>query len=126
MAIELLNQLPQQTSTGEGLSITSRALWDGVLVSAAGEISFDAADVFDAALTIAASDRPALLVIDLSAVTFISSTAMCKLIKAQRRAIRFGGRIAVVAPPSRVREVLETARINTLVDLFATLDEAVA
>ena len=76
-------------------------------------------------LTTAVADRPFVVVLDLTAVTFFGSAALRCLLDSQLRATVAGVRLAVVGSPIVVR-VLELTGTVPLLDVHATLRSAVA
>jgi anti-anti-sigma factor len=74
-----------------------------------------------AALT---GQRHALL--DLSGVVFVSSMGVRLLITAAKTMKARQRRLLMVVPPGPVREMLETAAIDTLIPMFPARDEALA
>jgi anti-sigma B factor antagonist len=65
------------------------------------------------------------LVIELGECTFIDSSALRALVRAQKRVTRAGGELALVAPSQPARRVLEIATLDRFVPVFGTLGEAV-
>jgi anti-sigma B factor antagonist len=67
----------------------------------------------------------ALLVVDLSGCTFLDSSALRALVRAQRRGAEKGGRLVLVAPSQPARRVIEMATLDRFVPVWETLEEAV-
>jgi anti-anti-sigma factor len=84
----------------------------------AGEIdTANASPCFDAVT--AHLDGAAVVVVDLSAVTFIDSMCLAQLVKlARTQAVR------LVAPPGQPRQVLEITALDKVFDLFDTVSAA--
>ncbi len=64
------------------------------------------------------------LVLDLSEVSFLDSSGVGVILGRYRRTRESGGRMALVAPPERLRPVLELAGILQLVPAAASVGEA--
>lgn len=71
-----------------------------------------------------AAGRSAL--VDLSGVEFVSSMGVRLLITAAKTMKARQQRLLLVVPPGLVREMLETAAIDTLIPMFPQRDEALA
>jgi anti-sigma B factor antagonist len=71
-----------------------------------------------------AAKNPALLLIDLSAVSFIDSWALHVVLRAVRGRQAGGGAAGLVRPSGPVRRVLELTGAGTLVPVFSSLAEA--
>ena len=64
------------------------------------------------------------VVIELADCTFIDSSALRALVRAQKRIAQEGGSLAIVAPSQPARRVLEVASLDRFVPVFGTLAEA--
>ncbi len=104
------------------LSFERRA--DVIVLKPVGRIDHEAAATFNAALAPylenckTGGDR---LLFDLSALDYISSAGLRVLMVATKRTKPVGGEIAVAAPHSVVREVLEITRFNLVFPVYATV-----
>jgi anti-sigma B factor antagonist len=99
----------------------------GVLVvSISGEIDLAAAPAVRACLHEAIGAGASRLVIDLSAVSFLDSSALAAILAARMRLADAGHMAVVVSPGSYVRLVLEIAGMPACLDLFDTRDAAIA
>jgi anti-sigma B factor antagonist len=94
-----------------------------VVVIAGGEVDMHSSVGLDRALKTATLFSPCVIV-DLSAVTFVDSTALGVLIGARRRAQSEGGRVILVHPPSLVRRLLAGTQLQQSFAVFETLDDA--
>jgi anti-sigma B factor antagonist len=110
-----MSESPLQLSTEEA---------DGVsVIRVSGDLDLSTVDVFDAELEHAlVAER---LVIELGDCTFIDSSALRALVRAQKAVTRAGGELALVAPSQPARRVLEIATLDRFVPVFGTLGEAV-
>jgi anti-sigma B factor antagonist len=93
------------------------------VIHVSGDLDLSTIGVFDAELEAAlASER---LVIELGDCTFIDSSALRALVRAQKLVTRAGGELALVAPSQPARRVLEIATLDRFVPVFGSLGEAV-
>ncbi len=90
-----------------------------------GELDSYTAPAFLDPLDAALADRPVVVVLDLTAVTFFASAALRGLLDAQLRAAVAGVRLAVVASQVVFR-VLELTGTLALLDVHPTVRSAVA
>lgn len=67
---------------------------------------------------------PPLLVVDLSRLTFMDSWALRTILAAARELRLAGGTLALAGPSQGVRRVLELSGADTLVDVYASVQEA--
>ena len=77
-------------------------------------------DVLDAEVAAA----PLLLVVDLSRLTFMDSWAMHTILVAARSLRGAGGTLTLAGPSGEVRRVLELSGADTLVGVYASVQEA--
>lgn len=110
----------QQT---EEFSVVSTPL-DGVTVlTLAGEMDMDTSALVHQALE--AVEAPgARVVIDLRRVSFIDSSGINVFIAGHRALAEGGGRLRLAGPAESVSRTLEIVGIDTLIDIFPTLGEA--
>lgn len=65
------------------------------------------------------------IVLDLSAVDYMSSAGLRELVAALKKAKRAMGDVRIAQPSDRVREVLEMAGLDTIFQIFPSQLEAV-
>ena len=96
------------------------------VIRAGGYVDFDVAPQLKRRIIqrIDAGDR--LIVIDLSDVGFIDSTAIGVLVGALKRLRETGGMLAVVCADDNVRGIFEVVGLDNLIPLHNSLDSAVA
>jgi anti-sigma B factor antagonist len=92
-----------------------------VLVKAAGELDLHTCSEFQRVLAAARDRRPAQLVVDLSEVTFIDSTALGVLVVLQRGMQR---PLDVVVTQPHLRRILVVTGLDMVFTLHASLEEA--
>ncbi|MFE5141335.1 STAS domain-containing protein [Streptomyces fagopyri] len=90
-----------------------------------GEIDHDNAEQLRQSLRVDA-DGPARFVLELSAVTFMDSTAISVLIVANNAAEEASGWIRLAAMSEPVQRVVEIVRLDTVLTCYPTLCQALA
>jgi anti-anti-sigma factor len=98
------------------LRVTANRTGDAVVLAAAGELDLLSAPLLTDAIATALADAPALLVVDLSEVSFLASIGITVLVEA-RRSAGPGTRFRVVAPEGGV--VHRTLGLTGLHDALA-------
>lgn len=97
------------------LSLEAKELNPCTLVTATGRIDSTTASEFDTELK-----KYKKIALNLSAVTYMSSAGLRALVSAKKN-----GELRIVAPSSRVSEVLELAGLNSLFEQFESNEDAV-
>jgi anti-sigma B factor antagonist len=98
---------------------------DTVVLRASGEIDMLTAPQLEECVTSTLHDRPAMLVIDLTRVEFLSSAGIAALIAAQQQAGEHT-RLCVVATGHVTFRPLELTGIDKELTIYSTLDHALA
>ena len=98
---------------------------DGCIVRLAGELDLYNAPKVREALIEAAADGPQRVIVDLSEVEFIDSTALGVLIEARTRLPNRNG-FVLAAPRLETRRALEISGLDRHFAVHDTLDEALA
>jgi anti-sigma B factor antagonist len=105
----------------------SRSLLDKstALVTVVGEIDFETAPRFDQSLSEAVEDESTHgIVVDLSAVSFLDSSALNALIRCfERQKLRMEG-LCLVARDSRVTTLLEVTRLDRVLRVVPDREQA--
>ncbi|MRH89616.1 anti-sigma factor antagonist [Nocardia sp. SYP-A9097] len=105
------------------LVVRTRSAESAVILSAAGEVDIVSAPTLSAAVGAALATDSAVLVVDLSGVGFFGSAGLSVLVEALES---IGGRrLKVVASP-QVRRPIEVTGLDDLLDVYGTLEEALA
>ena len=94
------------------------------VVRVIGDLDLSTVPSFDSELE--QSLRGDHVVIELADCTFIDSSALRALVRAQKRIAQEGGSLAIVAPSQPARRVLEVASLDRFVPVFGTLAEALS
>jgi anti-sigma B factor antagonist len=97
---------------------------DVAVVQASGELDIHTSHEFRGYLVGAVEEGVALVVVDLSGVTFIDSSALGALVGGARRSAELGNRLAIVCPPGSVARVLEITGLDRPFTIYATREEA--
>jgi anti-anti-sigma factor len=66
------------------------------------------------------------IMIDASGVDYIDSTGVGGLVRLQRQLGELGGGLAIVAPPSSVRQILELMKLASFLPMYPDESRAVA
>jgi anti-sigma B factor antagonist len=105
-------------------AISQREL-DGAakVLTVAGELDLSSAPSLKWSLTDVLDGGCSQLVLDLSLVTFIDSTALGVLVGVQMR-LTVGTRLAIVCANAKVLEILELTGLVGTFELFSTLEQA--
>ena len=112
-------------SEGQGLDVSVRRNDDGSLavVAVAGALDISSASVLDTALDAEIERAPATLVVDLTAVTVLSSPGIAVLLRAHRGAGPV--RLCLVVDSDHVHRPLDLLGITEVIPMFRTLEDAV-
>ena len=106
-------ELSLSTEISEGLAV----------VHVTGDFDLSNVEIFEAELQPLLSAD--LVVIELAACTFLDSSALQTLVRAQRRVAEAGGRLVLVAPSQPAKRVLDIATLDRVIPVAATLADAV-
>lgn len=98
---------------------------EGVVLTVGGALDLALAPTLRRTVERAARLRPRLIVIDLTAVTFLASSGMAELVRA-RRQLRGEVGVRVVATGRLVLRPLQLTRLTDELDIHATLADALA
>lgn len=111
------------------MEITSRVYGDMIVVAPTDRVDHATAADFERVvvpLLDAATGPRAGLVFDLDRVTYISSVGLRVLMIASKALRARGARVAVAAMQPMVAEILEICRFGAVVEIFTTVDAALA
>jgi anti-sigma B factor antagonist len=109
------------------ISVTTLTAADGAcrVMRLAGQADLTATALRDA-LTAEIAASPRLLLIDMTALTFIDSGAMQMIISAYRILWAQGLPLALVHPAPSVARMLDLLGVDRLIPVYRTVDEGVA
>jgi anti-sigma B factor antagonist len=95
------------------------------VVTLEGEVDLYTAPEFKEALLRGIDDGARHVIVDLSAVTFVDSTALGVLVGGGKRLLNSGA-LLIVCSDARIRRILEIAGLAGVFAVHLTLDEALA
>ncbi len=100
-------------------------LGDGVRkIDLAGRLDLEGANAIDLRFTTLTTIGRTFTVVDLSGVEFIASIGIATLVRNARTAKLHGGNLVLLSPQPNVAQVLTSMKIDQLLPVCATLDEA--
>ena len=105
--------------------IESLALDRCVVLSVRGDVDIATAPELRARL-LDAVHAYVTVVVDLGEVGFMDSTGLGVLVACRNRATTLGHKLAIARPQRIVRNALRLVQVDTVIDVFDTLDEALA
>ena len=96
------------------------------LVGLVGEADVTNSDSLRDVLDAEVAKEPRTLIIDLSGLRFMDSSALHVILRANRAMDRLGGVLALAGPREPVAKMLRLTAADQLVPVYATVDEASA
>jgi len=100
---------------------------DAVVMSVSGEIDLhNSPELRTELLDLLNRQRPRRLIVDLSKVPYIDSSALAVLVEALKRMLKVGGKVCLVALQPRVKGLLEIARLASIFVICDTVPDALA
>ena len=100
------------------------AIEDGHLIAVSGEMDLAATPELSTVLLMAATSPGSLVVLDLSGVEFVDSTALGTLLKAGAEIEAAGKRLRIVCAGGPVRRLLEMTNLTNRFKLCPSRDDA--
>jgi len=94
------------------------------LVTITGEADVTNRDDLRRVLDEELAQPPSTLILDLSGLRFMDSSALHVILQANRTLDRLGGMMALVAPQDAVAKMLRLTTADRLIPVFATVSEA--
>lgn len=114
-----------QLNTGTDLVPNATQDGDAVNVAVRGEIDLhNSPELRTALLDILTKAKPRRLVINLSQVSYMDSSAIAVLVETLQKLRKQGGKIWLTALQPRVRQLLEIARLDTIFGIADSDEEA--
>ena len=110
------------------VGVTAREADGGpyTLVQITGEADVTNADELRRLLDEEVSRRPRTLIIDLSGLRFMDSSALHELLRVNRALDRQGGALALVSPQAAVAKILRLTTADRLIPVFDSVAAAAA
>ena len=96
------------------------------LVELVGEADVTNSDALREVLDAEVAKEPRTLIIDLSGLRFMDSSALHVILRANRAMDRQGGVVALAGPRDPVAKMLRLTAADQLIPVFPTVSEAVA
>jgi anti-sigma B factor antagonist len=96
------------------------------VLSVSGEIDISTAPRLLEALADLDGSARETLVLDLTAVSFLDSSALGALVGTQKEIAAAGGRLTVVCSDPKVLRIFTITRLTEVIDVVSSLDDAVA
>jgi len=96
------------------------------MVALVGEVDATNSDELNDLLDSVARERPALLLIDMSGLSFMDSTGLRMLLRASRVLDQQGGVLGLVSPQAAVTRVLQLTKADQLIPIYDSVDGALA
>jgi anti-sigma B factor antagonist len=96
----------------------------GLVVNVQGQVDLYAAPDLKARLLDALERADGRIVVDVTASTFLDSTAVSTLLSAHRRAQRRGGRVVLVNTSDEIARTLSITGLDAILDVVETVDQA--
>ena len=91
-----------------------------------GEIDLHVSPRISAALGAMIDQKPARLVVDLSAVSYIDSSGLAVLIEGMQNVEAYGGKFVLAGLQENVRPIFEIARLDQVFMIFPHVDAALS
>ena len=112
---------------GQQFAVALERSDDGVaVVVLSGEVDLYTAPRFKEVLFQAIDEGGSLVVVDLSGVSFIDSTALGVLVSGGRRLEQTAGALAIGCPDEKIRRILEITGLDTVFGIYPSRGEALA
>jgi anti-sigma B factor antagonist len=94
------------------------------ILKLSGEIDLQYSPALRSILQEKANNRCPILLVDFTGVKYIDSSGLATLIEYCRDARPFEGKLALFGLSSRVRTIFDLVRLNEILSIYPTLDDA--
>lgn len=111
---------PARTALNCSVTTTPR----GTVVHINGDAGVSNTDALSLALLPVSASRPALVVLDLAGLNFISSLGLGLLLEFRSGIARNGGTVRVANPQQHVRDMLIKCKFEVVLPIYDTVDAA--
>jgi anti-anti-sigma factor len=109
------------------MQLTTEELPDGIeRIVLTGRMDLAGTQAIDLRFTSLTTTRPALIVVDLSGVSFLASIGMRTLVSSAKALGRRGGRLVLAGPQPLVAEALNVAGIDSFIAVYPDVQSACA
>ncbi|MBC7772230.1 MAG: STAS domain-containing protein [Pyrinomonadaceae bacterium] len=106
------------------LTVTSRPQGQAMVVTPVGDVDLTASPLLRQELKKVQGARPGRIIVDLGQVGYMDSSGLATLVEAMQQARKTGARIVLCALTSRVRSIIEIARLDSVFVIAGTVDES--
>jgi anti-sigma B factor antagonist len=114
-------------TTGSDLVPTARRIGDSLVLQVVGEIDLhNSPELRTQVLDLLAKHAPTRLLLNLTNVPYIDSSAVAVLVEAMRRMRSVQGKLCLVDPQPRVRGIIEIARLESIFIILKDEAEALS
>jgi anti-sigma B factor antagonist len=96
------------------------------VVTVTGSISFSTNEEFRAAIEKVLEEEPGRLLINLEDLRFCNSQGFGDMLRAYTRMAKSGGGFGLISPAPEIRKVLEITKFAKIIDVYPTVDAALA
>jgi anti-anti-sigma factor len=108
------------------MQVSIEYLPDLLIIALEGRLDTGSAPEFDAELSsVLSTPRPNIL-LDLAAVTYISSAGLRSILQLVKHTSAHGGRLGIFAAPPHIMEVIEMSGFPSLLDIYDDREAALA
>jgi anti-sigma B factor antagonist len=114
----MAQELPQVDTT-----VATEKVGDAYVIAVAGELDLYSTPLLVAELDPLIAEGPEV-VLDLTGVSFVDSTALGAMLLGARRLKQMNGRLALVTPDPSTTKLLTMVGVDRVVPIFATTDAA--
>lgn len=94
------------------------------MVAISGRLDTTSAPAFDAQTASLLEEKHARVLLDLSAVTYVSSAGLRSILKIIKHTAASGGRTGVFSVPAQILEVIEISGFQPLLDIYPDRESA--
>jgi anti-anti-sigma factor len=108
------------------MEVTLEHASDLLLVAVSGRLDTATASSFDEQLAVPLSQPQRRIMVDLAAVTYISSAGLRSILRLIKHTAAHGGRVGLLATPPYIMEVIEISGFPGLVDIYPDRASALA
>lgn len=111
---------------GPGLEVLIDQRPSGVVVAPQGEIAYNEATPFRAAMKRVMDAKPSRVVIDLGRVDYMNTPGLAVMVEALQSARKGKTRLVLCSLNPKVRAILQIAKLNTVFEIAESLEAALA
>jgi len=109
-----------------GLEVLVTEHTSGVVVAPQGEIAYSEAKPFQVTMRRVMESRPSRVVVDLSRVDYMNTPGLAVMVEALQSARKSKTRLVLCGLNPKVEAILKIAKLNTVFEIVASLDAALA